>query len=165
MVADSGDRVGDGHAGQPRAVRERIVADGGDGVGNCHAGQSRAVKERPFADGGDGIGRAVVGDRFGNHDIAGVDSGRITCPIVGDGGFVAVDVVEDAASLKVVGHGGGWQQQCQQQEQCAGNRFHKRNDFMLMYCSIQFFNLAANIAKNQKQNNTKNKKRRQERLQ
>ena len=54
IVADGGDGIGDGDAGQAAAFRERPFTDGGDGVGDGDTGQAGATLERPVADGGDG---------------------------------------------------------------------------------------------------------------
>ena len=56
-----GSNVGDIHAGEVRAIRERIVADVSNGVRYGDAGQARAFRERPVTDGGDGVGDGYAG--------------------------------------------------------------------------------------------------------
>ena len=112
-VTDGCNRVGDDDAGQAAAIRESTVTDGCNRVGDDDAGQAAAVFERTPADCSDGIGRAVIGDYCRNGHVPSV---FVRSGTTGDGGFITVDVIVDSVDLNVVGEGGGWQQEGQQQE-------------------------------------------------
>ena len=60
-VANGGDTIWDGNAGQAAAIIERLIANGCDTVRDGNTGQAGAIIERTRSNGGDAVGNGNAG--------------------------------------------------------------------------------------------------------
>jgi hypothetical protein len=104
-VSDAGHAVGDGNAGQPKAIPERTISDACDAVGNRDAGQAAAARERLVPYVGDAVGDRDAGQAAAARERTVPDASRAAVSVFMEG---LSSTTRQPDRLSCAGPSSGW---------------------------------------------------------